>query len=133
MGEEGKLLILEGVPGQSTSDQRTQGVKEAIAKYPKITAESQPAHWAYAEALDITTTYLTKWPDLKAIVNVGNTMAQGAAEAVTNAGFDHSMIIGSFDVTPADIESIQKVWSISPSTRAFTGRPIGQWLPAWKN
>ncbi len=109
MGEEGKLLILEGVPGQSTSDDRTKGVKEAIAKYPKITAESQPAHWKYDEALDITTTYLTKWPDLKAIVNVGNTMAQGAAEAVTNAGFDHSkIIIGSFDVTPADIESIQK-------------------------
>jgi ribose transport system substrate-binding protein len=109
MGEEGKLLILEGVPGQSTSDDRTKGVKESIAKYPKIIAESQPAHWVYAEALDITTTYLTKWPDLKAIVNVGNTMAQGAAEAVTNAGFDHKkIIIGSFDVTPADIESIQK-------------------------
>lgn len=109
MGEEGKLLVLAGVPGQSTSDDRTKGVMEAIAKYPKITAESQPAHWKYDEALDITTTYLTKWPDLKAIVNVGNTMAQGAAEAVTNAGLDHNkIIIGSFDVTPADIESIQK-------------------------
>ena len=108
MGEEGKLLVLEGVPGQSTSDDRTKGVLEAVAKYPKITVESQPAHWKYDEALDITTTYLTKWPDLKAIVNVGNTMAQGAAEAVSNAGFDHSkIIIGSFDVTPADIESIQ--------------------------
>ena len=108
MNEEGKILVLEGVPGQSTSDDRTKGVMEALAKYPNITAESQPAHWKYDEALDITTTYLTKWPDLKAIVNVGNTMAQGAAEAVTNAGFDHSqIIIGSFDVTPADVESIQ--------------------------
>ena len=52
MNYEGKLLILEGVPGQSTSDLRTQGVKEAVAKYPKITAEAQPATGNMSEALD---------------------------------------------------------------------------------
>ena len=35
MGGKGKLLVLEGVPGQSTSDLRTEGVMKSIAKnYP---------------------------------------------------------------------------------------------------
>ena len=108
MNYEGKLLILEGVPGQSTSDLRTQGVKEAVAKYPKIIAEAQPCHWKYDEALTVTQDYLTKWPDLKAVVAVGNNMAEASAEAVTNGGFDHEkIIIGSFDVTPSVVEAIR--------------------------
>ena len=37
MNGKGKLLILEGVPGQQTSDDRVKGVKDYIAKhYPAI-------------------------------------------------------------------------------------------------
>ena len=58
--------------------------------------------------MTVTQYYLTKWPDLKAIVAVGNNMAEASAEAITNGGFDHSkIIVGSFDVTPSVVEAIQ--------------------------
>lgn len=108
MGEEGKLLMLEGIPGQSTSDLRTQGVKEAMEKYPNIEVEYQPAHWELSEASDITTAVLQKWPDLKAIIAAGSNMSEGAAEAAKTAGVDmDDIIIGSFDVTDQTKEALK--------------------------
>ena len=108
MDGEGKLLMLEGIPGQSTSDLRVQGVKEALAEYPNIEVEYQPAHWELSEASDITTAVLQKWPDLKAIIAAGSNMSEGAAEAAKSAGIDmDDIIIGSFDVTDQTVEAIQ--------------------------
>lgn len=99
MGGEGKLLILEGVPGQSTSDLRTQGVKEYIdANYPNIEYESQTGHWQLAEGRTVAQDYIVKWGDeLKGIVGVGGNMAEGALEAVKDAGLE-GVVIGGFDV-----------------------------------
>ena len=36
MGGKGKLLVLEGMPGQQTADDRLKGVKEVLAKNPGI-------------------------------------------------------------------------------------------------
>ena len=104
----GKLLMLEGIPGQSTSDLRTQGVKEAMEAYPNIEVEYQPAHWELSEASDITTAVLQKWPDLKAIIAAGSNMSEGAAEAAKTAGVNmDDIIIGSFDVTDQTIEALE--------------------------
>ena len=108
MGGEGKLLMLEGIPGQSTSDLRVQGVKEALANFPNIEVEYQPAHWELSEASDITTAVLQKWPDLKAIIAAGSNMSEGAAEAAKTAGVNmDDIIIGSFDVTDQTIEALK--------------------------
>ena len=45
MGEEGNVLILEGVQGQSTSDQRSSGARDAFASYPNITVASYATNW----------------------------------------------------------------------------------------
>ena len=109
MDYKGKLLILEGVPGQSTSDLRSKGVKDVLAKYPDIEYEAQPAHWQFSEALDITNAMLTKWPDLKAIIAVGSNMSEASAEAVEAAGISQDdIIIGSFDVTPQVVTAIRE-------------------------
>lgn len=99
MGGEGKLLVLEGVPGQSTSDLRTQGVKEYIAeKYPNIEVESVVTKWQFDEGRKVTEDYITKWGnELKAIVAVGGNQAEGAVEAVKAAGMQ-GVLIGGFDV-----------------------------------
>lgn len=99
MGGEGNLLILEGVPGQSTSDLRTQGVKDYMdANYPNIVYESQTGHWQLAEGRTIAQDYIVKWgDDLKGIVGVGGNMSEGAVEAVKDAGLE-GVVIGGFDV-----------------------------------
>lgn len=109
MGFEGNLLLLEGVPGQSTSDLRSNGAREALAQYPDITVESQPANWSYAEASDITTNMLTKWGgDLDAIISAGAGMSEGAAEAIKAYGLaQDDVVVGSFDVTAEVVEAIR--------------------------
>ena len=100
MGGEGNLLVLEGVPGQSTSDLRTQGVMEGIAaNYPGITAERAVTKWQFDEGRKAAEDYITKWGDnLAGIVAVGGNQAEGALEAVKAAGMDGQVVIGGFDV-----------------------------------
>ncbi len=100
MGGTGNLLVLEGVPGQSTSDLRTQGVMEGIAdNYPGITAERAVTKWQFDEGRKVAEDYITKWgSDLKGIVAVGGNQAEGALEAVKAAGMGGQVLIGGFDV-----------------------------------
>ena len=66
MGGKGRLLVLEGVPGQSTSDDRVQGIKNVLAKNPGIEFQQTSAHWQMAEGQSVAQDVLQKWPDLKA-------------------------------------------------------------------
>lgn len=99
MGGKGNLLILEGVPGQSTSDLRTEGVKKYVAEhFPGITAESAVTNWQFDQGRRVTENYITKWgKDLKAVVAVGGNQAEGAIEALKTAGME-GVIVGGFDV-----------------------------------
>jgi ABC-type sugar transport system substrate-binding protein len=109
MGEKGNLLLLEGVVGQSTSDLRSQGARDALANYPDITVTSQPANWDATQAADITTNELTRLGgNLNAIISAGAGMSEAAAEAAKAYGVSMSdIVIGSFDVTAAVVEAIQ--------------------------
>lgn len=100
MGGKGKLLVLEGVPGQSTSDLRTDGVMKRVAeKYPDIYAERAVTKWQFDEGRKVTEDYITKWgKDLTAIVAVGGNQAEGAVEAVKAAGMSGQVLISGFDV-----------------------------------
>lgn len=109
MGEKGNLLLLEGVPGQSTSDLRSNGAEDALKEYPDITVSRVPAEWDATKAADITTNELTKLGgNLNAIIAAGAGMSEAAAEAVKAYGVSvDDVIIGSFDVTPAVVEAIE--------------------------
>lgn len=100
MDGTGNLLVLEGVPGQSTSDLRTQGVMEGVAdNFPGIVAERAVTKWQFDEGRQVTEDYITKWgSDLRGIVAVGGNQAEGAVEAVKAAGMEGQVLIGGFDV-----------------------------------
>jgi ABC-type sugar transport system substrate-binding protein len=99
MHGQGKLLVLAGVPGQSTSDLRVKGVMDYVAKnFPGITAESAVTNWQFDQGRRVTENYITKWgKDLKAVVAVGGNQAEGAVEALKTAGMT-GVIVGGFDV-----------------------------------
>ena len=78
MKGKGKLLILEGVPGQQTSDDRVKGIKDYVGKnFPGIRYKSISAHWQFDEGRKITEDTLQSWPDLGGIVGVGGNMVGG--------------------------------------------------------
>jgi ABC-type sugar transport system substrate-binding protein len=96
---KGKLLVLEGVPGQSTSDLRIKGIMEYVAKnFPNLYAESAVTMWQFDRGRKVTEDYITKWgKDLKAVVSVGGNQSEGAVEALKAAGMSN-VIVGGFDV-----------------------------------
>lgn len=96
---KGKVLVMEGVPGQATSDVRTQAAMEVFASYPDITVESGVTSWQTDEGRKLAEDYITKWGDeLKAIVAVGGNQAEGAVEAVKAAGMQDKVLVSGFDV-----------------------------------
>ena len=108
MGEEGKLLILEGVPGQQTSDDRVAGIKAELDKnFPNIEYKSVVANWMFDQGQKAAEDTLQSWPDLKGIVGVGGNSAEGAAEAVAAAGKTDQVIIGGFDVQSPTVAAMK--------------------------
>jgi ribose transport system substrate-binding protein len=141
MGGKGKLLVLEGLPGQQTADDRLKGVKEVLAKNPGIDYVSQTGKWTLDEGRNVTENTLQRWPDLKAILCIGGEMALGAVEAVKAADKEGKIIISSMDVYPAQVAAVQagKVnftisqapqdqayWSVVAAIRALNGEKVPQ-------
>ncbi len=108
MKGEGKLLILEGVPGQQTSDDRVAAIKVELDKnFPNIEYKSVVANWMFDQGQKAAEDTLQSWPDLKGVVSVGGNMAEGAAEAVAAAGKTGQVIIGSFDVQSPTVTAMK--------------------------
>jgi len=108
MGNEGKLLILEGVPGQQTSDDRVAGIKAELDKnFPNIEYKSVVTNWMFDQGQKAAEDTLQSWPDLKGIVGVGGNAAEGAAEAVAAAGKTDQVIIGGFDVQSPTVAAMK--------------------------
>lgn len=140
MKGKGKLLILEGVPGQQTSDDRVRGVKDYMNKnYPEIKYRSISGHWQFDEGRKITEDTLQSWPDLNGIVSVGGNMGEGAAEAIAAAGRTDKVVIGSFDVQAPTVKALkegklaftisqsvyeQAYWSVAACVKALNGQSV---------
>ena len=118
IGGVGNVLVMEGVPGQATSDLRTQGCMEQFAaNFPDITVESAVTKWQFDEGRKVAEDYITKWgDDLSAIVAVGGNQAEGAVEAVKAAGKEGQVLISGFDVQEPQytaVENGDEVFTIS--------------------
>lgn len=116
IGGEGNVVVMEGVAGQSTSDVRTQGVKDKFASdFPNITVESGVTKWQFDEGRKVAEDYITKWGDsLKALVSVGGNQGEGAVEAISAAGMQDSVLVNGFDVQEPQFVAVDS------GTEAFT-------------
>jgi ribose transport system substrate-binding protein len=91
LGCEGNLIVLNGQAGISTSDQRREGLTEAIEACPdggsKITIlAEEDAQWAYDQGKLATERMLAAFPDIDGVWSQGGAMTQGAIEAFEGAG-----------------------------------------------
>ena len=108
IGEEGNVLLMEGVPGQATSDIRKEAALEKFAEYPGITVESGVTNWQTDEGRKLAEDYITKWgDDLKAIVAIGGNQAEGAVEAVQAANMQDQVLISGFDVQEPQYTAVE--------------------------
>lgn len=109
MGGTGKFYIQNTVAGASTTDQRVQGCQEAIdatggaVELVGIDYNEDSA----AKATEQTAAVLQRVPDLGGIFGTNLFSAEGAAQAVKNAGLSGVIKVAAFDAPEAAIEDLR--------------------------
>jgi ribose transport system substrate-binding protein len=105
--EGGKLVEIQGQPGNSATNDRGQGFHEAVDKAPGIKVVlSQTGNWDKAEAMSIMENALTANPDIKGVFCHNDVMALGAMEACVNQGRKDIIIVG-FDADPTAVAAVK--------------------------
>lgn len=106
IGEEGEVIVLQGVPGSSASRDRGQGFTEGIEQFSDITVVAQQtANFDRAEGLNVATNLLQANPDVVGIFCENDEMALGAIEALGDRAGSEVMVVG-FDGTEEGITAV---------------------------
>jgi len=107
MGGKGNVIIIEGVKGSSTSDERVRGFHQALKEFPDVKVlASQPANFQRLQALQVTENLIQSHPSLKGVLAATDAMAMGAIEALEAAGKKDVKVVGINGV-PEAIEAIK--------------------------
>ncbi|KFF30502.1 substrate-binding domain-containing protein [Bifidobacterium bombi] len=107
IGEKGKILILQGMPGAASTRDRGKGFKDEIKKFPGITvAAEQTAKFDRSAALDVTTNLMQSNSNVAGIYAENDEMALGAVQALgAKAGSDVKVV--GFDGTADGIKMVK--------------------------
>lgn len=109
MNGAGKVVLLLGDLANNATANRTQGVKEILAKYPGITIEQeQTATWARDKGMNLVNDWLTQGREFDAVVSNNDEMAIGAAMALRQAGVAKGkVLIAGVDGTPDGLRAVK--------------------------
>ena len=109
IGGTGKMYIQNVRPGISTTDQREQGCKEAIdatgGKVELVGVDYNDD--SAAKAAEQTAAVLQRVPDLSGVFGANLFSAEGASQAVKNAGLTGTVKVAAFDAPEAAIEDLR--------------------------
>ena len=105
---KGNVVVLEGVLGAQSSEDRKEGSSQIFAKYPdiKIVAQ-QTGKYNRVVAMNVTENILQSQPKVDAIFCYNDEMAMGALAAVT-ASKRKDIIITGFDAIKDAVAAIKK-------------------------
>ncbi|GAA3428402.1 D-ribose ABC transporter substrate-binding protein [Streptosporangium sandarakinum] len=107
MGEKGKVVVLQGVPGTSAARDRGQGFTEGIKAFPNIQViAQQPADFDRTKGLDVMTNLLQSNPGITGVFAQNDEMALGAVKALGAKAGKEVKVIG-FDGTPDGLKAVQ--------------------------
>ncbi|NLV57508.1 MAG: sugar ABC transporter substrate-binding protein [Clostridiales bacterium] len=105
---EGKVVLIEGTSGNSTSTERVDGYKDAFAEYPGIQLlDSQPADFNREKGMTVMENFLQRYPEIDGVASVNKDMTMGALEACKAAGRLEEMIHVTFDVDQDCLDAIE--------------------------
>ena len=98
---EGDVALITSLPGVGSLDQRAQGFKEELAKYPglKLTAD-KVADGQATTGLNIMTDLITADPKLVGVFASNLIMAQGGGQAVAENKMGDKLALVGFDSDP---------------------------------
>ncbi|RMU23387.1 Sugar ABC transporter, periplasmic sugar-binding protein [Pseudomonas amygdali pv. lachrymans] len=109
---KGSVMILLGDLANNSTQNRTKGIKEVLAKYPDIKIDQeQTGIWLRQKGMDLTNDWLTQGRKFNAVLANNDEMAIGAAMALKQAGVDvdkGSVLVAGVDGTPDGLSAVTK-------------------------
>ncbi|HLW12250.1 MAG TPA: sugar ABC transporter substrate-binding protein [Casimicrobiaceae bacterium] len=123
IGGKGNVVILEGVRGSTTSDERVRGFKKALEEFPNAhLLASQPANYQRLQALQVTENLIQANPKIDGVLAAADVMAMGAIEALEAAGRKDTKVVGIGGV-PESVKAIKDGRLLA--TAEFNGFKMG--------
>ena len=107
LAKQGKVAILSGVPGNTSTQDRSTGFKQAIAGSGLDVVAELSAASDRAQGRSVTADILQRDPDITMIFAANDEMALGAVEAVAAVGKTGQIQIIGFDGTKDAVAAIQ--------------------------
>lgn len=108
IGNKGKVAVIIGNLGAPNLNQRLEGLKKALAKYPDIQlAATEESGESVATAQSKAETVLQAHPDLAGFAGIGGSDLPGIAGALKSADKCGTIKAVGFDVVPQGIEGMK--------------------------
>jgi len=88
IGGKGGIVAMQGALGYSAEIDRTQGIKNMLAKHPEVKLLAmQPGNWDRPQSYNLMQDWLSRYgSDVKALVAENDDMAIGAGQALKDKG-----------------------------------------------
>jgi len=133
LGGKGDVVVMEGIPGAASSEDRKKGAAEIFPKHSgiKIVAQ-QTGEYDRAKALHVMENILQAQPKIDAVYCFNDEMAMGAFAAVKSAKRTGIMITG-MDANKDAVEAVKKgelamTIALPPYDIGRMGVVYGKWL-----
>lgn len=133
LGSKGNVVVLEGIPGAASSEDRKKGAAMIFPKYPGIKIVSQQtAEYDRAKALHVMENILQAHPNIDAVYCFNDEMAMGALSACKGAKRTDIMITG-MDANTDAVDAVKKgeltmTVALPPYDIGRMGVIYGKWL-----
>ncbi len=107
VGNDAKVIQLEGIAGTSASRERGEGFKQAVDAHKLNILASQPADFDRTKGLNVMQNLLTANPSVQAVFAQNDEMALGALRALQTVGRTDVLVVG-FDGTNDGIKAVNR-------------------------
>lgn len=105
LGDNAKVIQLEGIAGTSAARERGEGFKQAVQAHKFEILASQPADFDRTKGLNVMENLLTAQPNVQAVFAQNDEMALGAIRAIQAA--NKSVLIVGFDGTDDGVKAVK--------------------------
>jgi inositol transport system substrate-binding protein len=104
---KGSIAVIHGPNGHSAEVQRSEGIRQVLAKYPdsSIVLE-QTANWDRTQALNLMENWLATGRKIDAVIAQNDEMALGAYKAIETAGKQKEIVVIGIDAIPDALKAV---------------------------
>ena len=107
LGGKGNVVILEGVKGSTTGDERKRGFDAAVKEYPNIKVlASQPTNFQRLLGMQTMENLIQQFSNIDGVIAAADASALGAIEALNAAGRKNIPVV-SINGVPEAVEAVK--------------------------